>query len=82
MSATLDDVLKEIRDLRKVIVAAKKPAGRFYTVKETCEALRIGRTKLHDMVTRGQLRKIKRGSKVLFLAIEVEGIIAKEERSI
>lgn len=74
-------LIARIDAVTKAQPAQAKPAPRFYTVREVCALLRIGRTKLYDMVKRRQLRRIKRGSKVLFLAVEVDGLIAKEERA-
>ncbi len=85
MSITLEDIAARLDELRKEVRAmSKAPTApqRFYTVKEACEVLRIGRTMLGEMVAAGKLRKIKRGSKVLFLAIEIDGLIAKEARAV
>jgi excisionase family DNA binding protein len=47
-----------------VIISAMIP--KLLTVIETCEALRISRTKLYHLVENGDLKPIKIGKKVLF----------------
>lgn len=85
---TLDDIMAELLEQRKILAAMSKAAPqaaqphRFYTVREACELLRIGRSTLYEMLSQGKFRKIKRGAKVLLLAVEVDAMIAKEERAV
>ncbi len=43
-----------------------------YTPKEACEALRIGRTKLYELLSTGELKAVALGRKTLIVRQELE----------
>jgi excisionase family DNA binding protein len=47
-----------------------------YTPREACEALRIGRTKLYELLAEGQLKAVALGGKTLLLREEIEQFVA------
>ena len=47
-----------------------------YTPREACEALRIGRTKLYELLAEGQLKAVALGGKTLILREEIERFVA------
>ena len=47
-----------------------------YTPLEACEALRIGRTKLYELIGKGDLRAVALGGKTLIPRVELETFIA------
>jgi excisionase family DNA binding protein len=46
------------------------------TPQEACDALRIGRTKLYELFSSGQLRAFALGGKTLIKATDLENFIA------
>jgi excisionase family DNA binding protein len=43
-----------------------------YTLKEACEALRVGRTKLYELIGAQQLQAVALGGKTLIARTEIE----------
>lgn len=54
--------------------AARSPL--LLTVKQTCAALSIGRTMLHELVTTGDLPVVRIGRAVRFRADDVRALVA------
>ncbi len=46
-----------------------------YTPKEACEALRIGRTKLYELLSSGELKAVALGRKTLIVRQELERFV-------
>ena len=47
-----------------------------YTLREGCEALRIGRTKFYELLAAGDIKAVALGSKTLIPSAELEAYLA------
>ena len=47
-----------------------------YTLREACEALRIGRTKFYELLAAGDIKAVALGSKTLIPSAELEAYLA------
>ena len=50
----------------------------FFSVREACTILRIGKTKLYDLLSNGELRSQRRGRKRLIERPSLESLIGFE----
>lgn len=48
-----------------------------YSIKEFCASASIGRTKVYELISSGQLSTVKLGSKTLILASEAERFVGE-----
>lgn len=46
-----------------------------YTVIEACEALRVGRTKLYELISEGKIKAVALGGKTLIPRVEVDRLL-------
>lgn len=56
--------------------AARQVAARYLTRAETCEVIRCGETKLHELFNSGALRPVRIGRRVLVPVEQVEALLA------
>lgn len=53
----------------------------FLSIKATCEALSIGRTKVYELIARGRLEAVRLGGKRLVKAASVRAFAASLDES-
>lgn len=57
------------------------PARLAFTVRHFCSAVGIGRSKFYQLVSSGEIKIVKCGSKTLITAPEAERFVASLERA-
>ncbi|MEM9222088.1 MAG: helix-turn-helix domain-containing protein [Pseudomonadota bacterium] len=67
MNATIADrdVALNVRQAPENLTVSDKTEPLNYTIKQTCELLNIGRTKVYDLIAAGELEAIRIGSRRL-----------------
>lgn len=63
--------------LRAMLEGIIAPKSMFYTVKETSDIIKCGKTKTFALIKENRLQKVKMGSKTLVTKSSVDALIAE-----
>ncbi len=63
--------------LRGILEGVIAPKSMFYTVKETSDIIKCGKTKTFALIKENRLQKVKMGSKTLVTKSSVDALIAE-----